>query len=418
MVPKKQTLAGLFAAVSIQFVLLCANPFLPSALTQQLVVQTVDGRQLQGDIANIDESGRITGTGIGDALNIDSVVSIETGNPVEAVGSRAEVFLVGDTAWGAAKVGADKVSIEGEQVSLNGSLGEFQLPLQTVRAIVWRDSKTVQQAISQPSTEVDRVIVDVDGNPQTVNGIVEGVNQESVSVNYKGKLRSISIAKINAIVLADTGPRAAQGVVASLLATDGSRFLGAIQSWSSAPKGAVVKLALNDKGSAVLVPVKRVSEIQIQSDRLLFLSKVVPMAVSETTDFVEARPYQRDRSVTGGKLQIRGADDQPIVFSNGIGAQATSELTYANDKKFNRLLATVGIDLATKGRGDCRVVVKTDGVEVFNQQLTAVDEPIELDVDVANASRVSLVVLPGREFDLADHVVWGNVKLINTKDVK
>ena len=179
-----------------------------------------------------------------------------------------------------------------------------------------------------------------------------------------------------------------------------------------------MKLAITDKESTIAIPVKRVAELQIKSDRLLFLSKVEPIAVRETTDFVEARQFQRDRSVTGGKLKIRGADSKPIVFNNGIGAQATSELTYANDKKFNRLLATVGIDLATKGRGDCRVVVKTDGVEVFNQQLTAQDDPIELDVDVTNTGQVSLIVLPGREFDLADHVVWGNVKLVNTKDSK
>jgi len=168
--------------------------------------------------------------------------------------------------------------------------------------------------------------------------------------------------------------------------------------------------------SPALLKAVEVVEVQVKSDRILVLSNVDPVAVTETTDFVEARSFQRDRSVTGGMLQIRGADDLPITFSNGIGAQATSELTYTNGKKFNRLLATVGIDLATKGRGDCQVVVKTDGVEVFNQRITGSSDPLELDVNVADANQVSLVVLPGREFDLADHVVWGNAKLINTKD--
>ena len=415
---KQQSFAGLVAAAAIQFAILCVSPALPQAFTQQLVFQTVAGKQLQGTIDRIDESGRITGTGIGDDLSIDSVVSISTGEPIAAVQQRAVVHLFGITAWGPAKVGADTVSIEGEQVSLVGRIGQLQLPLQTVRAIVWRDSAVVQQSIENQSTELDRVIVDVDGKPQTVNGIVEAVTSESVSVNYKGKLRSIGIAKINAIVLADVGYQAPTGVLASVLTTEGDRFFGSIQSWSVESQEAIVKLAINDQKNTIPIPAKRVAEIQIQSDRLLFLSKVEPIAINETTDFVEARPFQRDRSVTGGKLQIRGADNQPILFNNGIGSQATSELTYANDRKFNRLLATVGIDLATKGRGDCRVVVKTDGVEVFNQQLTALGDPIELNVDVTNASRVSLVVLPGREFDLADHVVWGNAKLINTKDAK
>ena len=418
MIPTKRAFTRFVAAASIQFAILCAVPSLSSAFAQQLLLRTVDGKQLQGTIDQIDESGRVTGTGIGDNLKIDSIVSIETGKDAVTVPERAQVYLVGKTAWGIAKIGADDVSIANEQVSLGGLLGKFELPLQTVRAIIWRDSDTVQQAIANPSTEIDRVIVDVDGNPQTVNGIVEAITKESVSVNYKGNLKSIGIAKVNAIVLADTGYQAPAGVLASLQTTGGSQFFGSIQSWSKAQQDSAIVLAINKQGATIAIPVANVNEIQIQSDRLLFLSNVEPVSVRETTDFVEARPFQRGRSVTGGKLQIRGADDKPTVFSQGIGAQATSELTYTNDKKFNRLLATVGIDLATKGRGDCRVVVKTDGVEVFNQQLTAQDDPIELDVDVANASRVSLVVLPGREFDLADHVVWGNARLVNTKDAK
>ena len=150
MTPKKHTFAGLIAAASVQIAILCANPLLPAAYTQQLVLQTVDGNKLKGTIDQIDESGKVTGTGIGDDLTIDSVVSIKTGESANAVRQRAEVLLVGGTVWGAAKVGADKVTIKGEQVSITGQLGNFQVPLQTVRAILWRDSKAVQQAIARP----------------------------------------------------------------------------------------------------------------------------------------------------------------------------------------------------------------------------------------------------------------------------
>jgi len=389
MIPTKHSFGALVVLAAIQAAMLLAHPFpnrmmaQPASPNQQMVLQNVSGQQLTGTIDRIDSSGRLTGTGISAGLNLDSILSIQTGRSIKSVQYRAQVYLVGSSASSVAKVGANKVGIAAEKISLAGQVGKFELPLQTVRAIVWRDSATVQQAIARPSADNDRVIVDVDGTSQTVNGIIEAVTSESVSIIYKGKLQSIGIAKVNAVVLADVGHETPTGVMAT-----------------------------------VSIETKQVVEVQFQSDRLLYLSKVEPIAVSETTDFVEARSFQRDRSVTGGKLQIRGADDQPIVFSSGIGSQATSELTYANDKKFNRLLATVGIDLATKGRGDCRVVVKTDGIEVFNQQVTAASDPLELNVDIASADRVSLIVLPGREFDLADHVVWGDAKLINTKDSK
>ena len=391
--------------------------FLGAVCAQEMVLQTVGGQQLKGVVQRIDQSKQVTGPGLGNNLKLDSILSIQTNRPVKAVSQPMQVYLVGETAWGIAKIGAVDVSIAEEKVSLAGRLGKFELPLESVRAIVWRDSKTVQQAIAKPSADNDRVIVSVDGKTQPVDGIIESVTKEAVLIDYKGKVRSIGIEKVNAIVLADVGYQAPTGVLASVSIVEGSRFFGAIQSWGDDLNQPFVKLLIA-RDTTVSIPVAQVAEVQVKSDRVLFLSKIEPVAVNETTDFVEPRSFQRDRSVTGGELQIRGADNQPITFSNGIGAQATSELTYTNDKKFNRLLATVGIDLATKGRGDCQVVVKTDGVEVFNQRIAGSSDPLELDVDVASANRVSLVVLPGREFDLADHVVWGNAKLINTKDSK
>ena len=417
MTPAKNSLGGLIAFATIQFSALLVSSFLGATFAQEMVLQTVDGQQLNGVVQRIDPSRQVTGPGLGDDLKLDSILSIQTNRPVKEVSQTMQVYLVGETAWGVAKIGAVDVSITQEEVSLAGGLGRFELPLQAVRAIVWRDSQTVQQAVSKPSADYDRVIVNVDGKLQTVSGIIESVTKEAVRIDYKGKVRSIGTEKVNAIVLADVGYQAPTGVLASVSVVEGSRFFGAIQSWGDGPNDAVVKLAIA-RGTTLALPVAQVAEVQVKSDRILFLSKVEPVAVTETTDFVEPRSFQRDRSVTGGKLQIRGTDDQPITFSNGIGAQATSELTYTNDKKFNRLLATVGIDLATKGRGDCQVVIKTDGVEVFNQRITGSSDPLELDVDVASPNRVSLVVLPGREFDLADHVVWGNAKLINTKDSK
>ena len=422
MTPAKYSFGGLVAFATIQLCVLLSvlltGSFLETAFAQEMVLQTVDGQQRKGVVQQIDQSGQVTGSGLGDNLKLDSILSIETNRPVKAVSQPMQVYLVGETAWGIAKIAAVEVAIAEEKVSLAGRLGRFELPLQTVRAIVWQDSKTVQQAVAKPSADNDRVIVNVDGKPQTVAGIIEGVTKEAVRIDYKGKVRSIGIEKVNAIVLADVGYQAPTGVLASVSIVEGSQVFGAIQSWGNDPNGSnepVIKLSIA-RGTTLSIQAVQVANIQVKSDRILFLSKVEPVAVTETTDFVEPRSFQRDRSVTGGKLQIRGVNDQPLTFNNGIGAQATSELTYANDKKFNRLLATVGIDLATKGRGDCQVVVKTDGVEVFNQRITGTSDPLELDVDVATANRVSLMVLPGREFDLADHVVWGNAKLVNTKD--
>ena len=162
MTPIKHTFNSpiyLVVFVAIQLATLGLGPMLRPAIAQEVVLRTVDGQQLNGVIERIDGSGRVTGVGFGDDLRLDSVVSIQTKQPIVHAPQQVQVYLVGNTAWGVAKVGASEVSIAGETVSLASQIGGFQLPLQTVQAIVWRDSKSVQQAIAKPSADTDRVIV-------------------------------------------------------------------------------------------------------------------------------------------------------------------------------------------------------------------------------------------------------------------
>ena len=274
MTPAKYSFGGLVAFATIQFSVLLVGSFLGAVCAQEMVLQTVDGQQLKGVVQRIDQSKQVTGPGLGNNLKLDSILSIQTNRPVKAVSQPMQVYLVGETAWGIAKIGAIEVSIAEEKVSLAGRLGKFELPLESVRAIVWRDSKTVQQAIAKPSADNDRVIVNVDGKSQTVTGIIEGVTKEAVRIDYKGKVRSIGIEKVNAIVLANVGYQAPTGVLASVSIVDGSRFFGEIQSWGNnlnGSNGAVVELSIA-RGTTLSIPTAQVAEVQVQSDRVLFLS--------------------------------------------------------------------------------------------------------------------------------------------------
>jgi len=174
MTPAKYSLGGLVAFAKIQLAVLLASSFFGAVSAQEMLLETVDGKQLNGVVQRIDPSGQVTGSGLGDDLKLDSILSIKTNRPVKEISQPMQVYLIGETAWGIAKIGAVDVAIAKEKVSLAGRLGRFELPLQTVRAIVWRDSKTVQQAIAKPSADNDRVIVNVDGKSQMVSGIIEG----------------------------------------------------------------------------------------------------------------------------------------------------------------------------------------------------------------------------------------------------
>ena len=105
----------------------------------------------------------------------------------------------------------------------------------------------------------------------------------------------------------------------------------------------------------------------------------------------------------------------PLVFNKGLGTQAFCRLEFANTNDFDRLSSIVGIDVETDGRGDCQVVVRGDGIELWSQRVRAADAPHNLDIDITGIKKITLLVYPGEEFDLGDHVDWCDVRFLKTK---
>jgi len=288
---------------------------------------------------------------------------------------------------------------------------DFSLSLQAVRAIVWSDSPVVSNAIRQPSPGADQVIVAVDGVERSLSGIVEAVTDEAVQLNYKGKSRTIGLEKVSAIVVADAGAKQPVGSMATVRLINGSVWVGAVRSWAESR----LKLVLAEDTVAD-IDVSQVSSIEIENDGLVYLSDVTPVEVREKTDFTVQRSYQNDKSITGKPLRISSADGQSVTeFRKGVGAQSTSELTFANLKKFSHFRATLGIDVDANGRGDCDVVVRGDGIELFRKRIQASDVPQEVDVEIGDINEVTLGVYPGHNFDLADHLDWCDARFLKTK---
>ena len=105
MTPTKISLSGLVAFATFQFSVLLVSSFLGATFAQEMVLQTVDGQQLNGVVQRIDQSRRVTGPGLGDDLKLDSLLSIQTNRPVNEVSQPMQVYLVGETAWASPRLG-------------------------------------------------------------------------------------------------------------------------------------------------------------------------------------------------------------------------------------------------------------------------------------------------------------------------
>jgi hypothetical protein len=106
---------------------------------------------------------------------------------------------------------------------------------------------------------------------------------------------------------------------------------------------------------------------------------------------------------------------RPVTFKKGIGTHSWSSIVFSNDREFDRLVAVAGIDAETGGRGACRMIVRGDGIELWAAEVTGSSGLQVLDVSIEGIGEVELEVVPGKNFDLADHADWCDARFLKTK---
>jgi hypothetical protein len=370
-------------------------------------IELIDGSQFNGSIQSIDASGGVLGEGVPLGLKVSEILSIQTDRqPQSGAESEITIHLVGG-----GKLMAGRPSMAGEKTRFQSDVGVSELPLQSIRAIVWSSSPGVQAAIKEPSAENDKVIVQTDAGERTVEGVLEGIDAEQIQLNYQGESRKIGLSKIKAIVTADLGFKKPDGSMAAINLLDGSQIVGVVSELTDG----ILKITLAGDASVGL-KTEAIENIAIASDRILFLSDAQPIDVQEKSVFAIQRPWKRNRSVEDNPLRL-GSDSagKTSVFKKGLGTQAFCRLEFANTNEFDRFNAIVGIDAETGGRGDCQVVVRGDGIELWSQRVRATDDPHKVGVDITGIKKITLIVYPGEEFDLGDHVDWCDARFLKTK---
>jgi len=371
----------------------------------------VDGSVLTSSSVSIDSEGQVTGAFEGDSLPIDELILIES----SGAGSTAASGNSGGPTLFFASGGSIALTapiLNDGQLNFTSASNLNRLPLESIRAIVWESSDVVAQLIGNPSVDNDAVVVRQGDQLRGVEGVVEELTDQHVTLRFKGKSRKIGLAKVAAIVMADLQlemPEA--GAMVSVVFGSGGSVKGRLNRWSEGQ----IFLAVGGDGE-VVIPESSMAKITIDNERLVYLSSLEPVSVQQRAMFTTERPWRRDKSVGGNSLTLYDpVGRKKIAFSQGIGTHSWSSLVFANERSLDRFMATVGIDSETKGRGDCRMIVRGDGIELWSGRVTGMSGPQVIDVSVRGIDAVELEVVPGEEFDLADHANWCEARFVKSK---
>jgi hypothetical protein len=379
-----------------------------TAVHAQSGVQTGAGQLLLLDGTSVPyrsieiKADKVSGAGVRDGLALDDLRRIVPDERAAAATEKPAVVI--ELQGG--RVLAKELTIANEKCRIEWSGGPpMSVAVDLVRAVRFgeaKDNADFEKALAAPSAELDRVfIVGEDGKVSSVAGLVDALDATQLTIEVSGQNRQVPREKVLGIVVA-------QAAVVNVPARCEVSFRdGSVLGGQSLElTGGEARLVLAG-GEHVEFSWAEVSHVGIRSSRVAFLSDLKPMVEEQRPIVTLAMPAQRDRSVSGKPLTLGSR-----VYEKGLGVHSRSVLTFAAEKKWDTLAATIGLDAAASGKGDCEFVVLADGEPVFSRRMKASEAPADVQLSITGREQVTLIVEPGAGLDLADHANWCEVRFV------
>jgi hypothetical protein len=245
----------------------------------------------------------------------------------------------------------------------------------------------------------DQVVLTKKGeNWLIVNGVLKSIDERTVTLTWKGSDRMVNREMVPAMYLAATGDPPA-GRRAVLTGTDGTRL--ALTDLAIPDATGEIELSTPHFGTRK-VPRSAIAEIRFASDKVTDLADLKPVEVKEHGFFDTTFHHRRNLSAGGRPLRL---GKRP--YKSGLGLHSFCELTYDLAGAYRMLVALVGIDDATDGRGDAALTVLGDGKPLTPQplRLRGNDKPQPLRLTLTGVRRLTLRVDFGADaLDVGDHV--------------
>ncbi len=309
----------------------------------------------------------------------------------------AVVLRNGDCLRGAIQGGS------GRALSLRSpAFGLAECPLQAIARIEFPAPQPAQPL--QAPEKLDKLLL---RNSETVEGTLESIDAKGLKFRSAllGDLE-VGFDRLAAIAFAaqaGAAPKLPDGIVAIAHTDDGGTVSGQLKGLKAG--AADLQAAF---GAPISLRLDRLLSIEFRGGRLVYLSDLDPAEARETPFFDLVWRYRRDRSVDGNPLRIGER-----TYRKGLGCHSRCELTYDLGRAYTRFLADVGIDAEVGDKGNVDIQVLVDGKPKFERKgITGKDAPLPVAVDVAGASRLTLLVDFGGDFDICDHLDWANARLI------
>lgn len=392
-----------------------AAAFVPPLAAQGLqgTLRTIDGRSLTGTV-------RIDGEGTVSLTVADDVVTLALAEVVAIAprGAESDPVAAPHRLWLRSGAELPALAVRGRPAT-DGAPSAFvvelpsritvEVPISFVRALRHGGSVRPEPGLfagdfAAPADNDDVLFVQKDGKSHRTQVTITGLQTDRVEFLLRGSPYDFPLEAVTGIVFGrNTGfaPDPQPRPRTSIELCTGERLAGKLRGLDDD-----LRLRL-DEGAEVTVPLARLRQVTVASDRLVWLSELTPQ-VEQTPAFDRVWPWGNDRCPAGVGLVIAGAR-----FDRGIGMVPRTRLTYDLGGRYDVFEARIGIDDRGGPAAHAIFRVLVDGRVAFESAPKVLGEaatPVQ--VELARGQRLAIEVDFGKNYDIGDFCAWADARVV------
>ena len=388
------------------------------AVEAEVSVTTLDGSVLHGTLGEW-TSAELTleVEGQQQTLAVDRLLAISW-NQKPGNDRRATYLELTD----GTKLPFDRLEVSDHQATFSTPLSEQPVEISTslIRLIQFsaavEQDDLLRQKLEEQSLAGDVLVIQKKsgGRFDTLTGVIGDLSSTQITFNWEGESIPIKRAKVAALAYYHAASKPLPEPLCRVSTVDGAQ----VPLRQIAIDGDALK-TITPAGLELRIPLGKLANADFSIGKLVYLSDLqalterwtprieLPSSAEIVRQFGAVR---RDQSFSGSMLSLRWSSSQlPSrhelrTYAKGLALRSRTELVYRVPRGMNRLVALAGIDPATAEQGHVVLEIYADDRPVWQREIGGDDPPVEIDVQVAGARRLRIVVDYGSNLDFGDRL--------------
>ncbi len=375
-------------------------------------VRTLDGQVHTGTLSTLSEQNITLQTASGP-------VTLPTQQITEVVSKTAPSARAPASLWvqlvDGSQAAARDFTVQEGRVRLGLSNGQVEC---NRRDIAWvrlqpetKSLATGWNRLLEGKLDTDLLVLRIDEALDYHRGVIHDVTAETVQFELDHERVPVKRSRIYGLIFRSPEGRSLPASVCVLQDTAGSR-------WT------VQKIALEGDslrwttpaGLSVAMPLRELARMDYSEGKIVFLSDLKPESVRWTPFFGTAENLPSLAEFFGPR-QDRALEPRPIQlggkkYTKGLALHSRTEMVYRLPRPFRRLVAVAGIDDHIRPVGHVQLIIRGDDKVLLDQAISGADPPRSIELDITGVRRLTILVDFGQDMDIGDHLLLGDIKLI------